>query len=149
MPLQSAVFYGRKVDGELKLPDRAEIARILHDIPDGHIEFIVREMPKTISARRRRYYFVAVVKPIHQGLVALGHDMTQQQVHKELEKRFLYREEPDALLGGFIKVQLSLKDDAEHPVDNKTMSDFMDRCYQFAAELGIVIEDREPISDEA
>lgn len=126
-------------DGKLVLPGakmRTEIARLFEG---KEIEVQVQQRRKHRTDPQNRYYWGVVVEMIRAGMKDMGDVVSAEQVHEFLKHRYLDKRQRIDPATGEVLYEIA---GSTRQLGTAEMSEYVDRCIQFAAEfLGVTIPD--------
>lgn len=129
MSNRSNVYYGRIIDGHIKLLHRESFAALIQQLEGCEIDIQLRKHRKDRSSKQNAYYWSCVVAEIANFC---GYEPTE--AHDALKQMFLTDHSNAALP----RVRSTTT------LDTKEFMEYIEKCVQFAAEkFGIVIPDPE------
>lgn len=117
------IFLGRAKNGSMVLDDAQSFADFLRGMDGAEIEIAVRRRRKARSMPLNRYYWAVLVNLIS---VYTGH--SEEETHEALKAHLLIDRSGD---------EPRIKSTTE--LDAAQFHEYIDRCIQFASELGISI----------
>lgn len=124
------LFFGKVVDGKLKLTRRTEFQELLNLYEGKEIEVSVDKKRNTRSVSQNSYLWGVVIPVVQDGLKGMGMKATKEETHELLKMKFLQKELVNELTGEIMRYVGSTTE-----LSKSEFMDYISEIQQFCSEF--------------